>query len=38
MTATARFDNAKAFYRHFGFKPCADSPLTLYLPLGSPKA
>ena len=28
---------AKAFYEHYGFKPCADSPLTLYLPLGPGK-
>ena len=24
---------AKAFYEHYGFKPCADAPMTLYLPL-----
>lgn len=26
---------AKEFYQHYGFTPCADSPMTLYLPLGS---
>ena len=25
---------AKAFYEHYGFVPCIDSPETLYLPLG----
>lgn len=29
---------AKSFYEHFGFKPCADAPMTLYLPLGKPLA
>ena len=26
---------AQSFYQHYGFKPCADAPMTLYLPLGS---
>ena len=26
---------AKDFCRHYGFTPCIDSPMTLYLPLGS---
>ncbi len=26
---------AKEFYQHYGFTPCADSPMTLDLPLGS---
>lgn len=25
---------AKAFYEHYGFTPCTDTPMTLYLPLG----
>lgn len=25
---------AKAFYEHYGFTACADTPMTLYLPLG----
>jgi GNAT superfamily N-acetyltransferase len=36
MLVDAKNDSAKAFYLHYGFTPCADSPLTLYLPLGSP--
>ena len=35
MLVDAKNDNAKAFYLHYGFTPCADSPLKLYLPLGS---
>lgn len=35
MLVDAKDDNAKAFYLHYGFTPCADSPLKLYLPLGS---
>lgn len=27
--------HAKAFYLHYGFTPCADLPMTLYLPLGT---
>ena len=26
---------AKSFYEHYGFKPCADASMTLYLALGS---
>ena len=25
---------AKTFYQHYGFTPCTDSPMTLYLSLG----
>jgi predicted GNAT family N-acyltransferase len=25
---------AQSFYQHYGFKPCTDAPMTLYLPLG----
>ena len=28
---------AKTLYEHYGFKPCVDSPMTLYLPLGPAK-
>jgi predicted GNAT family N-acyltransferase len=35
MLVDAKNDSAKAFYLHYGFMPCADSPLKLYLPLGS---
>lgn len=34
MLVDAKSDQAKAFYQHFGFSICADSPMTLYLPLG----
>lgn len=36
MLVDAKNDHAKAFYQHYGFTPCTDSPLTLYLPLGAP--
>ncbi len=36
MLVDAKNDNAKAFYQHYGFTPCTDSQLTLYLPLGAP--
>lgn len=32
----AKNDSASAFYQHYGFTPCVDSPLSLYLPLGNP--
>lgn len=35
LIVDAKDDDAQAFYRHYGFTPCADAPLTLYLPLGS---
>jgi predicted GNAT family N-acyltransferase len=25
---------AQSFYQYYGFKPCTDAPMTLYLPLG----
>lgn len=34
LLVDAKNDKAKAFYQHFGFTACVDSPLTLYLPLG----
>ena len=27
-------EKAKEFYEHYGFIPCTDNPMTLYLPLG----
>ncbi len=38
LLVDAKNDSAKAFYQHYGFTPCADAPLTLYLPLGNPGA
>jgi GNAT superfamily N-acetyltransferase len=34
LIVDAKDEAAAAFYRHHGFVPCADAPLTLYLPLG----
>lgn len=34
LLVDAKNDKAKAFYQHFGFTACIDSPMTLYLPLG----
>jgi GNAT superfamily N-acetyltransferase len=34
LIVDAKDDTAKAFYEHYGFRPCADQPRTLYLPLG----
>lgn len=34
LVVDAKNDKAKAFYQHYGFTACQDSPLTLYLPLG----
>lgn len=34
LIVDARNEIAKAFYEHYGFSPCIDSPMTLYLPLG----
>jgi GNAT superfamily N-acetyltransferase len=35
LLVDAKDDKAAAFYRHYGFAPCAGQPLTLYLPLGT---
>lgn len=35
LLVDAKDAQAKAFYLHYGFTPCADFPLTLYLPLGA---
>ncbi len=34
LIVDAKDERAAAFYRHYGFAPCADAPLALYLPLG----
>ncbi len=34
LLVDAKDTAAQAFYRHYGFTPCKDSPMTLYLPLG----
>lgn len=36
LIVDAKNPAAKQFYQHYGFTACADSPMTLYLPLGSP--
>lgn len=35
LIVDAKNPAAKEFYPHYGFTPCADSAMTLYLPLGS---
>ena len=34
LIVDAKDASAKAFYEHYGFTACVDSPMTLYLPLG----
>ena len=34
LLVDAKTEKAKAFYVHYGFTACTDSPMTLYLPLG----
>jgi GNAT superfamily N-acetyltransferase len=34
LLVDAKNETAKAFYQHYGFSACTDSPMTLYLPLG----
>ena len=34
LIVDAKNSEAKAFYEHYGFKPCVDAAMTLYLPLG----
>lgn len=34
LIVDAKDASAAAFYRHYGFVACADTPMTLYLPLG----
>jgi GNAT superfamily N-acetyltransferase len=35
LLVDAKHAQAKEFYQHYGFSACVDSPMTLYLPLGS---
>jgi GNAT superfamily N-acetyltransferase len=34
LIVDAKNPAAKAFYQHYGFTPCVDAPMMLYLPLG----
>ena len=34
LIVDAKNSAAKAFYEHYGFTPCVDASMTLYLPLG----
>jgi len=34
LIVDAKNSDAKAFYEHYGFTPCIDASMTLYLPLG----
>ena len=34
LIVDAKDRGAKSFYERYGFTPCADAPMTLYLPLG----
>ena len=36
LLVDAKNPGAAGFYQHHGFIPCADAPMTLYLPLGRP--
>lgn len=35
LVVDAKGTDAKSFYEYYGFTPCRDNPLTLYLPLGT---
>ncbi len=35
LIVDAKGESAKAFYEHYGFTPCRDNPMTLYLSLGA---
>lgn len=35
LVVDAKGEDAKAFYEHYGFTPCRDNPMTLYLSLGT---
>ena len=37
LIVDAKNAQAKTFYKHYGFKACVDSPMTLYLALGAYK-
>lgn len=34
LLVEAKNTSARSFYEHYGFIPCGDAPMTLYLPLG----
>ena len=34
LLVDAKNEKAKSFYERYGFVPCVDAPMTLYLPLG----
>ena len=34
LLVDAKDEKAKLFYERYGFSPCVDAPMTLYLPLG----
>lgn len=34
LLVDAKGAQAQSFYQHYGFTPCRDQPMTLYLPLG----
>lgn len=34
LVVDARGEDANSFYEHYGFTPCRDNPMTLYLSLG----
>jgi GNAT superfamily N-acetyltransferase len=35
LVVDAKGESAKSFYAHYGFTPCRNSPMTLYLSLGA---
>ena len=35
LVVDAKSQTAQAFYEHYGFIPCLDNPMTLFLPLGT---
>ena len=35
LVVDAKGKDAKSFYEHYGFTPCRDNPMTLYLSLGT---
>jgi GNAT superfamily N-acetyltransferase len=35
LVVDAKSQTAQAFYEHYGFIPCLDNPMTLFLPLGA---
>lgn len=35
LVVDAKSEDAQSFYRYYGFTPCRDSAITLYLPLGT---